>query len=400
MQAAQLAEHVRERLGERVRSAEEVSGYLVVDLEPDAFPVAARLCKEDEALAFDFFDFLSAVDEREQGFRVVAHLYSVRHGHHIRLQAIAPGGREAPVMPTITGVYRGANWHEREMWDMFGIVFDGHPRLEPRLYSVENFEGWPLRKEFRLATRDAKPWPGAKEPEEQKHDGEPGSSATPAEVASNAPVTADDKAAAAKAKAERAKAKAAEMRAKKAAERAAAQMATGEEAAAAGDATPGGDAIADAVEELHGGDTEGIARAQAMTAAGEPEAATPEGAAELAGTGIAMDAAAGASAGDTEERAPQDKPGVDTPVVDEELEAAYGEGAPPRPGGSPGATSEGRTGGAEDQGVRPVHGDDGAPLVPPPGSDVAPLDDDPDGRPDGSDVRGTEIADSDGEADR
>jgi hypothetical protein len=60
---------------------------------------------------------------------------------------------------------------ERETWDMFGIEFDGHPALEPRILTVENFEGWPLRKDFHLASRVAKPWPGVKEPAELDEDG-------------------------------------------------------------------------------------------------------------------------------------------------------------------------------------------------------------------------------------
>jgi NADH-quinone oxidoreductase subunit D len=60
---------------------------------------------------------------------------------------------------------------ERETWDMFGIEFDGHPQLEPRILTVENFEGWPLRKDFHLASRVAKPWPGVKEPAELDEDG-------------------------------------------------------------------------------------------------------------------------------------------------------------------------------------------------------------------------------------
>ncbi len=86
------------------------------------------------------------------------------HRHGVTLRTLVPGGREKPRVPTLTGVYRGANWHERETYDMFGIEFDGHPGLLPRILTVENFEGWPLRKEFQLASRNVKPWPGAKEP--------------------------------------------------------------------------------------------------------------------------------------------------------------------------------------------------------------------------------------------
>jgi NADH-quinone oxidoreductase subunit C len=62
-------------------------------------------------------------------------------------------------VPTISDLYPGANWHERETWELFGIGFEGHPQLV-KLLLPEQFEGHPLRKDFKLMTRVAKPWPG------------------------------------------------------------------------------------------------------------------------------------------------------------------------------------------------------------------------------------------------
>ena len=73
--------------------------------------------------------------------------------------------RDAPRLATLTGVYRGADCHERETYEMFGVVFDGHPDLRPLLLP-DGFEGHPLRKDFLLASRLDRPWPGAKEPGE------------------------------------------------------------------------------------------------------------------------------------------------------------------------------------------------------------------------------------------
>ncbi len=72
------------------------------------------------------------------------------------------------MLETLSGLYAGANWHERETFEMFGIEFEGHPNLVPLLLP-DGFEGNPLRKEFVLASRVAKPWPGAKEPGESDH---------------------------------------------------------------------------------------------------------------------------------------------------------------------------------------------------------------------------------------
>jgi NADH-quinone oxidoreductase subunit C len=74
-----------------------------------------------------------------------------------------------PEVESLVDLYPGAAWHERETYEMFGIVFARHPDLRPLLLPPE-FEGHPLRKEFVLASRVAKPWPGAKEPGESDHD--------------------------------------------------------------------------------------------------------------------------------------------------------------------------------------------------------------------------------------
>jgi NADH-quinone oxidoreductase subunit C len=141
---------------------------------PEAFDVpaaswpAAHEAVRDE-LGLVFFDWLTASDELTDGFRVVSHIAGF-HGpglvEHLMLRTLVP--RSAPRLATLTGLYAGANWHERETYEMFGIEFEGHPNLVPLLLP-EGFEGNPLRKEFVLASRVAKPWPGAKEPGESDH---------------------------------------------------------------------------------------------------------------------------------------------------------------------------------------------------------------------------------------
>ena len=145
----ELADYLRERLGDKVIDTSVAYGQLTVTLEPDGLQDAARLCKEDPRLDFAFFDFMSGVDLKEEGFAVVTHLYSVSRRHHINLRAVAPGGRDEPRLPSLTGVYRGANWHEREAWDMMGIRFDGHPNLV-RILMPDDWDGHPQRKDYPL----------------------------------------------------------------------------------------------------------------------------------------------------------------------------------------------------------------------------------------------------------
>jgi NADH-quinone oxidoreductase subunit C len=153
------------RFGDGVET--EVSyGTATVTVPAPSFAEAAEFAKVTRGLDLTFFDMMAGVDEGEDGFGVVMHLYSPIHRHHVLLRTLVP--RDNPVLPTSSGVFRGANWHEREAWEMFGIVFEGHPNLVKLLLNDE-FEGFPLRKEFELASRVVKPWPGAKEPGEGGH---------------------------------------------------------------------------------------------------------------------------------------------------------------------------------------------------------------------------------------
>lgn len=139
---------------------------------PTADVPAARwidaLTAARDTLGLTYFDWLTGVDEEADGFAVVAHLCTAP-GPRLLLRTRIP--RDAAHLPTATGVYAGAGWHERETAEMFGIVFDEHPHPVPLLLP-DGFEGHPLRKDFVLASRVAKAWPGAKEPgESEAHEG-------------------------------------------------------------------------------------------------------------------------------------------------------------------------------------------------------------------------------------
>ena len=156
--------------GEGAR-AEEAYGLLTVDVPPESWITALSTARD--RIGCRFFDWLSAVDEPGTGFRICAHvvLLPAVTGMSVRgllLRTTVP--HEAPVLPTATGVFAGAAWHERETHEMFGVDFTGHPNLVPLLLP-DSFEGHPLRKDFVLAARVAKAWPGAKEPGESDHGG-------------------------------------------------------------------------------------------------------------------------------------------------------------------------------------------------------------------------------------
>jgi NADH-quinone oxidoreductase subunit C len=143
---------------------------------PAAQWVAALTAARD-GLGADFLDWLTGVDELDDGYLVAAFVAATADRGPGRLgkaqglilrTRVAKDAQQRATLDSATGVYRGAAWHERETFEMFGIEFTGHPDLKPLLLP-DGFEGHPLRKDFVLAARVAKAWPGAKEPGESEH---------------------------------------------------------------------------------------------------------------------------------------------------------------------------------------------------------------------------------------
>ncbi|MEU9706808.1 NADH-quinone oxidoreductase subunit C, partial [Streptomyces sp. NPDC047981] len=162
-----LPEAVTEVFGEEA-TAERAYDLLTVDVPVGSWIAALEIARDK--LGCTYFDWLSAVDEPGVGFRVCAHVAALEGGVVRRLLVRTTVSHEAPVLPTAVPVYAGAEWHERETHEMFGVAFTDHPNLVPLLLP-ESFEGHPLRKDFVLAARVAKAWPGAKEPGESEHGG-------------------------------------------------------------------------------------------------------------------------------------------------------------------------------------------------------------------------------------
>jgi NADH-quinone oxidoreductase subunit C len=179
---------LRDDLGEHLLETHLVPQTdLCVRVAPEAWAVAAAALK---AQGFEYFCFLSAIDwlpspygkgeddpsapeepeepaeaadeirtgvaGGETRFQVLARVVDVDRHVGVTLKADVP---ESMSMPTWIPSYAGANWHERETHEMFGIGFDGHPDLR-NLYLPGEFEGFPLRKDFPLLARMIKPWPG------------------------------------------------------------------------------------------------------------------------------------------------------------------------------------------------------------------------------------------------
>jgi len=135
--------------GDVVQASQEFRGEFAVTVAADAIAKVCSLLRDDAELAFDMLIDLTAVDRFRpvKRFEVVYHLYSLTHRRSLVLKALVDEDR--PELPSVTGIWASANWHERETFDMFGIKFAGHPDLR-RLYMPEEFEFHPLRKDFPL----------------------------------------------------------------------------------------------------------------------------------------------------------------------------------------------------------------------------------------------------------
>jgi len=112
-------------------------------------PHVLRAAKDDPRLDFKYLRCLSGVDHMERGLEVVYQLYSYTHKHSVTLKARLP--QDDPRIASVTPIWRGADWHEREAAEMFGIVFEGHPNLVPLLLPDDMTDHHPLRKDNPLA---------------------------------------------------------------------------------------------------------------------------------------------------------------------------------------------------------------------------------------------------------
>ena len=114
-------------------------------VNPDHLAAAAALLKDDPALDFQFLNSVSAVDFIEY-FDLVYHLTSLRR-RHTAVMKTRLYGREELTAPSVYPIWRGADFQEREIWDLMGVRFDGHPNMK-RIMLWEGFAGHPLRKDF------------------------------------------------------------------------------------------------------------------------------------------------------------------------------------------------------------------------------------------------------------
>jgi NADH-quinone oxidoreductase subunit C len=146
----ELVQRLRARFGEAIRDATLDRNQAIVLIEATQLRDVCRYCRDEEK--FDMLTDLTAVDwpKREKRFDLVLNLYSFPKNERLRLKAHAAQDER---VPSACEVWPAANWLERECYDMFGIVFDGHPDLK-RILLPEEWQGHPLRKDYDILQQD------------------------------------------------------------------------------------------------------------------------------------------------------------------------------------------------------------------------------------------------------
>lgn len=137
----ELSEALRQELPEAVEGFDETAAWV----SPSRIGAAARYLRDEPSLDFQFLNSISAIDFVEY-FEVVYHLTSLRQQWCAVLKTRLYG-REALSLPSVYQVWKGADYQEREIWDLMGVYFEGHPNMK-RIMLWEGFEGHPLRKDF------------------------------------------------------------------------------------------------------------------------------------------------------------------------------------------------------------------------------------------------------------
>ena len=153
MNAVDLAKKLREKFGELISEPSEFRGEVSVKLS-DAERIAEVLTFAKNDLGFDYLLDITSLDNYGEDPRwiLLYHLHSLQHGNHLRLRTSV--SEEKSELPTVSGVWRTADWHEREVYDLMGIRFSGHPDLR-RILMWEGYPYFPLRKDFPLAGKSS-----------------------------------------------------------------------------------------------------------------------------------------------------------------------------------------------------------------------------------------------------
>ncbi len=155
MNKQEILDILRKNIGDAIEEADDTLD-LTIRVKKDGILDVCRFLHDTEGLDFDYLTDICGVDypSRQSRFDVVYHLYSINKRHRIRIKA-AVGENEG--IASVESVWRAANWYEREVYDMFGIMFNNHSDLR-RILLPEDWKGHPLCKDYPLVTNVGEKW--------------------------------------------------------------------------------------------------------------------------------------------------------------------------------------------------------------------------------------------------
>ena len=147
MTAQEIHDSLKAKFGDAVLDAKLDVMQPWLSIAPDRMKDVAFFLRDDPSMQFDYMMCLSGVDYNDGRLGIVYHLFSMVHRHKIVLKAFCT--KENPHVRSVSSVWGTANWHEREVFDMYGITIDEHPDLR-RLLMPDDWEGHPLRKDYKV----------------------------------------------------------------------------------------------------------------------------------------------------------------------------------------------------------------------------------------------------------
>jgi NADH-quinone oxidoreductase subunit C len=166
MAGPSLVDQLKSKFGAKIAGASLENIDPWIEVTPDGLLEVCRYMRSEPSLAFDYLNCITGVDylhtdekkaakaEWQPHTEVVYHLYSMTHKHSLVLKVMLPRWKsdapgELPEVPSVSGIWRTADWHEREVYDLNGILFTGHPNLR-RILCPEDWVGYPLRKDYEM----------------------------------------------------------------------------------------------------------------------------------------------------------------------------------------------------------------------------------------------------------
>ena len=172
MEPLEIADKIKEKFPLEVLEINNFRDQVSVSVKREKITDICLYLFEDSDIRMDYLSDLCGVDypRKEYRFEVVYNLYSIKYRHRIRIKALIPA--DDPSIDSVVSIWSGANWHEREACDMFGIVFKGHPDLR-RILMPDDWDGYPLRKDYPLEGAEGWEYRGYEEVKElHTHDDE------------------------------------------------------------------------------------------------------------------------------------------------------------------------------------------------------------------------------------